>query len=268
MVAIDLNNRADTGDTAPRLYRVGWFRKVVLSFLVLLLLPFYVSLAPMLMARFAHGFPMGTGGLLLIGLAMTLIISLLVLQLIYAVRAKVELGQKAFRAVLPVRALSPRLTFDRRELAYEDVRAVEVRREVFGAPLAPVLMLGARVIPREGSPIILGFVNEKNIDPVFPVPEIAEEIARRSGIQLTEAGTVRRSVPHKMLGLVDPYAKAPKLEANDLDVLSRRHDRLMIALVVGLVALVLFGIGADYVTEHAQQASPTPAVTAPKSLKK
>jgi len=251
-------------EAAPKyeIFQVGWFRKVVLSFLLLLMLPFYISLGPMLIARISHEFPVGTWGLLLIAVAMTIVLTLILFQLVYAVRAKVELGEKAFRTVLPRRGLSPRLQFERRELAYEDVRAVEFRREVYGAPLAPVLLLGTRIIPREGPPIVLGYVNEKNIDPVFPHPDIAREIARRANISVTNVGNVRRLAPRRVLAFADPYARSDTIADEELGALERRHDRLVRYLVAALFALLIAGIAIDVMSERGQmsgQGTPAPA---------
>ena len=89
-------------------------------------------------------------------------------------------------------------TFD---VPYDEIEAVEVRREVYGGSLAPVIMKGARVCLKDGSHIKLGYINERNVDPAFPYVEIGERIAARANVPLIDVGDVRRSAFKKTFGV-------------------------------------------------------------------
>lgn len=137
------------------------------------------------------------------------------------------------------------LRYQTHEIPYKDIAAVEMRREVYGGFWAPMMLKGARIITKDGTRIRLGYVNEANVDPAFPYVEIAERIANRAGVEIIDAGNVRRSYPKKVLGLVSGPREHHSIDEIQMRELNRKHARLMGMLVVGLVILVGFGILGD-----------------------
>lgn len=230
-------------------YRASGGRRLAFSFIFLLLLPFYVSLAPMLLTRFANGLWIGTPGLMFLAVAFSIVMLLLLIEVLSSVRAEVELGNKAVRTTLPSgRGLMSMLRYETNEIAYADIEAVEMRREVYGGALAPTMMKGARIVGKGDRIIRLGYVNEANEDPAFPYVEIAERIANRAGVPLVDGGSVRRSARRKMMGLRS-QGPPDQHEVDDVELaeLNRKHARLMAALVTGLVVLVVLGIVGDVI---------------------
>ncbi len=232
-----------------RHYRASGGRRLAFSFIFLLLLPFYISLVPMLVQRVMHGLWTGVPGLVVLAVAFTIIMFLLLIEVLSSVRADVELGHKAVRMTLPSgRGIMSTLKYETNEIAYADIASVEMRREVYGGSLAPMMLKGARIIAKDGRMIRLGYVNEANEDPAFPYIEIAERIANRAGVPLVDGGNVRRSARRKMMGLrSDGPPEAHEVDDEEMRELNRKHARLMTALVTGLVALVLLGIVGDMI---------------------
>ena len=229
-------------------------RKTLLSIVFVILLPFYVSLPAMLVQRLSAGLWQDTIGLGLLALAFTAIMVLLFLQLLFALRARVDIGTKAVALNLPAgQGPTPKLRYQKRTIPFEDVLRVETRAELYGAPLAPVLLRGARVVTREGDKISLGFVNEHDVD-TFPVLQIAGTIARRAGIEVDDHGAVRRSVGERARGILgkvrqqdkktDP-ARNTALSEEEKDLVNAQHRRAMMGFIGFLLLLVAIGITLD-----------------------
>ena len=80
-------------------YAASGGRKFAFCFVFLLLLPFFVSLAPMLFWRVSQGHWHGTFGLVVLGAAFAFIMLLLLVELIHSLRSRVEIGATAVRMV-------------------------------------------------------------------------------------------------------------------------------------------------------------------------
>ncbi len=228
------------------IYRASGGRRVAFSFIFLLLLPFFVSLGPMLWSRISQGLWEGTIGLIVIAAGFAVVMFLVFVELLHSVRSRVELGNMAVRLTLPSgRGAQPMLRYQTHEIPYKDISAIEMRREVYGGIWAPMMLKGARILTKSGEKIRLGYVNEANVDPAFPYVEIAERIANRAGVEIIDAGNVRRSYPKKVLGIVSGPRERHSIDEIEMRELNRKHARLMAMLVFGLVILVGFGILGD-----------------------
>ncbi|MCB1522395.1 MAG: hypothetical protein KDJ37_17750 [Hyphomicrobiaceae bacterium] len=232
--------------TGPVLYRASGGRRFAFTAIFLLLLPFYVSLGPMLWARISQGHWTGTTGLVVLAAAFTFVMFLILVEMLNSIRSKVELGTKALRLTLPSgRGPQPMLRYASHEIAYDDISEIETRREVYGGALAPMMLKGARIVLKDGTKVRLGYVNEANVDPAFPFPEIAMRIANRAGVPIIDRGNVRRSAPKKMLGIVSAPRENRTIDEQQMAELNKKHTRLMIVLFAGLAVLVTLGIVGD-----------------------
>lgn len=254
--------------TAERtLYRASGARRLVFSFIFLLLLPFFVSLPAMLYMRVAHGLWLDTVGLLIIAAAFAILMLLIVMELLFSVRSRVELGEKAVKLTLPSgRGPTPMLRYARHEVPYDQIKSVETRREVYGGALTPMMLSGARIITKDDKSVRLGYVNEANVDPVFPYLDIAQQIADRAGVPVMHRGSVRRSMQRKMLGLAASEADRGGLDEETVAQLNRQHTKLMLALTGALALLIGAGILSDLTAEWSSGAR-TAAVSAPVAVK-
>jgi hypothetical protein len=237
-----------TGTSSGRIvYQASTVRKTILSFIFLILLPFFVSLPAMMIQRAMHQLWPNMVGFTIFAVAFALIMLLVLFELIHSIRARVAIGESAVRLTLPAaRGMAiPKLFYKTREVPYSEIQAVETRREVYGGLIAPVMLRGARIVTKGGDKIPLGYVNEANVDPVMPVPQIAAEIARRAGLEVIDQGTVRRQVHKKLRGIRATDDGANPVSEAEIAALNRRHNTAMLVLCGCLFLLVSGGLMLD-----------------------
>jgi hypothetical protein len=122
----------------PNVYAAGGGRKFAFSFVFLLLLPFFVSLLPMLFWRISQRHWQGTFGLAVLAVAFAFIMFLIVIELMHSLMARIELGDTAVKLTLPAgRGPTPMVRCKTREIPYSDIKAIETRREIYGGWVAP-----------------------------------------------------------------------------------------------------------------------------------
>jgi len=242
-------------------------RKIAFSFIFLLLLPFFASLAPMLALRLRSGLWHDLAGFIVFALAFTILMLLILSELVRSLRMRISLGRTALHLTVPASpGPTPLLRYTSYDIPYGEIAAVETRREIYGGWIAPVLMLGARVITKDGRSIKLGYGNEANIDPAFPYPDIARQIATRAGLTVTDRGNVRRAASSKLLGIKSSDPAGEPIGEAEIAALNRAHRRFMAGLMVGLLVLLGVSIAAEFTTHQPQPragAPTTPAAKAP-----
>jgi hypothetical protein len=255
-------------------YQVGGGAKTALSLGFLLLLPFFASLPMMLYQRISKGLWHDTAGLAVMGLGLTIIMALLLVNLLRALLSKVEIGETTVRLTLPTHlGAIPTVFYNTTTVAYDQIAAVELRREVYGNGLAPVLVRGARLKLKDGTTVLLGHMDEAEADATFPVPTIANQVARKAGLPVTETGSVYRRATKKAFGLKPSPAELVLIADGEIARLRRAHKRWMMGLAAGMVALLGLGIIHDVMTANvdtgerasdATQAAKQPTKPVPK----
>lgn len=251
--------------TPSEVFKASGARTTILSFVFLLLLPFYVSLPAMMWMRVKNGLWDDAAGLVLTAIAFTFLIGLVFIELVYSLRARVELGDTSVRFTLPAgRGPTPMVRYASAEVPYSEIERVETRREIYGNALVPVMLKGARIVTKDGRMHRLGYVTETDQDAALPCVVIAERIAARAGQKVVDRGSVRRTVRQKMLGIKaidDPNAPIDEQLVNDLNA---RHRHLMRVLVGSLLALVIVGITIDVLDEQGAWSSLAPSIGQPE----
>jgi len=257
--ALAAMGQASTATTAPSpertvpertVYESGAGRKLAFSFVFLLLLPFFVSLPPMLYWRLSQGHWLGTIGLMILAAGFAFIMLLVIIELMHSLRARIEFGDKSVKMTLPSgRGPTPVLRYATHDIPYDHIQAVETRREIYGGSIAPVLLKGARLILKDGSAVRLGYVSEANTDPCFPFPEIARQIAERAGLTVNDRGNVRRSIQKKFLGLKKEIVDEEEgpVEEAEIEALNKSHHRWVMRLIWLLGVLIVLGIAVDII---------------------
>jgi hypothetical protein len=237
-----------TADPAERsVYQVGGGAKTALSFGFLLLLPFFASLPMMLYQRIAKGLWYDTAGLAVMGLGLSIIMGLLLVNLVRALLSKVEIGDKTVRLTLPTHlGAVPTLFYNTQTVAYDQIAAVETRREVYGSGIAPVLVRGARLKLKDGSTVLLGHMDEAEADATFPVPTIANQVARKAGLAVVDTGSVYRRATKKALGMKPSPGELMQIAETEVLRLRASHKRWMLGMGAGMVALLAAGIVNDF----------------------
>lgn len=244
-------------------------RRITLAFAILLLLPFYVSIGPMLFNRARHGLALDTLSLAILGACFTVIMGLLLIQLIHAVRNRVVISTDKVTFTLPrVTGAIAATQMVTRSIPFSEIRAVETRDEIYGGALAPVRLTATRVITREGEPVVLGFSNPENTDQTFPFPKIGALIAERAGVTVASQGAVRRSATSRLLGHSGRTVGQDTVATEELLSIKTRHAIAMRAVIAGFVVLMLGGIAIDALTAsrtaYAPLTADAQAVPAPK----
>ncbi|MCK5551244.1 MAG: hypothetical protein KAI41_11990 [Hyphomicrobiaceae bacterium] len=231
-------------------YESGAGRKLAFSFIFLLLLPFFVSLPPMFFWRLSQGQWLDTIGLMILAAGFTFVMVLVIVELMHSLRARVELGEKSVKMTLPSgRGPTPVVRYATHDIPYDQIQAVETRREIYGGSVAPVLLKGARLILKDGSKVPLGYVSEANTDPCLPFPEIARQIAERAGLSVNDRGNVRRSVQKKFFGFKKEIVDEEEgpVEEAEIEALNKSHHRWVMRLIGLLAVLVVLGIALDII---------------------
>ena len=233
-------------------YEAGGGRKTFLSLAFLILLPFYVSVLPMLIQRLMRGLWFDTIGLMVFSAIFTALMALLGVQLYHSLRSRVELGATSVKVTLPQGSgATPMLRFVNREIPYDQIQGVETRCVLFGNRWAPVLLRATRLVTKDGHHVRLGNVSEDNVDQALPFPEIGAKIAQRAGVSVIDGGTVRRSIERRVLGFIGrktAIEASPPITPADMTELKGRHTRAMRYLIAVMAVLVIGGIAIDIFT--------------------
>ncbi len=260
----------ETPGRPPRaVYEAGHGKRVVLAAAFLLLLPFFLSLGPMLFQRYRHGLLTDVSGLMVFAAFFAGLMGLIGAQLVHSIRSRVVLSDASIQFTLPrMRRGVPTLSFMKREIPYDEIRSVETRCEVYGGRLVPVMLKSTRLTTRGGETIVLGAVNEGNPEKAFPFPEIGAAIAARAGISLADRGVVRRSAAKWVMGLVSTADDNVALSEAEIAALRVRHRRWMKALVGVVGLLVAGGIAIDVLTAPTTSFADAFANGAPVSVPK
>lgn len=245
-------------------YAVGNGKRTALALAFLVLLPFFASLPVMIYQRLEHGNTIDIWQLLFFGLCLCIVVGLLAVQLTYAVRARLTLGERAFAFTLPRGSgAAAMLHYARQTIPYSEIAEIELRREIFGGSIMPVVLQGAHVITKKGFDVLLGYVSESNADDAFPFNTIAHQIAERANVRLIEEPGIWRTLHSKTqakaAGLI--AGDAHLVEPAEIERLNRNHRRFGLAVINVVLAIVLVGIAMD-ITDVRRNAS-IAAVQAP-----
>lgn len=236
-------------DVTPErtVYAATGGRKTLFSFLFLILLPFFISLPAMIFMRATNGHGFDVVGLAIMATAFAILMFLIVIELVFSLRTRIELGKDSVKMTLPSgRGPTPMLRYVSHDVAYDQVQAVETRREIYGGALVPVMLKGARLILKDGKSVSLGYVSEANVDPAFPYPAIAHQIASRARLPLIDRGSVRRSLRRKFFGFKSGgVSEVDTVDESQIDKLNRSHATVVLGLVGALVLLIVVGIMDD-----------------------
>lgn len=228
-------------------FAASFARSFIFCMVFLILLPFFVSMPMMIGMRASSGLLGDNWGLVVLAAAFGALMFLLLIELIFSIRTRVDLGPEKVRMTLPAgRGPTPMLRYKSHEFAYDQVQSIESRREIYGGAIVPVLLKGARVTLKNGQAISLGYVSEANTDAAFPYPEIAAKIAERARLPMINRGNVRRSVPQKFLGLKAAGTADDIIDEKEIEGLNRRHNVFMMVLIGVFLILMAIGIVEDF----------------------
>ncbi len=259
----------DDAETAPvpaqtHYAPCGW-RKTIFAILFLLLLPFTVSIPIVLAQRLMTGVWIDTWGFIVLGLGLFLITLLVLFELLYSLRAEVQIGEKAVRFTVPSGAagLFPHFAYRTETVPYAEIARLEKVCEVRGGSLAPVLLNCTRIVRHDGTTVELGSCHEQNPDHTFPYQTISAEIARRAGVEIDNCGHIRQPRAFGLLQPGRPLGAPEPLHTDAIAKINRRHGQLVLLAAVTIAILLGLGIASDVWTHRAafvDRPSATPVV--------
>jgi len=234
--------------TAERTYyESGGGRKTFYALTFIILLPFFVSLPVMLAQRMIAGVWLDTWGLIVIAAGFLIVMVLVLFELVFSLRAKVDIGTRAVAFTLPSRGagLTPTVFYRSRTIPYEDVVAIQTYCDCYGGTIAPVVLRATRLVLKSGERLMLGYVNEADDDPRFPFKTIAKQLAERANVSITDLGHVRFAMHQRMFRketASEPAAMPPAA----VEGINRGHNWFLTGMIIVMGALLLLGIGNDF----------------------
>jgi len=233
------------GAAEKTFYEVGGGRKTFFALAFIVLLPFFASVPVMLYQRIEKGVWLDTWGLIVIAAAFLAIMLLILFELIFSLRAEVDIGKSAVSLTLPRHGtLLPTVFYEKRTIPYEDIEAVQTYCDCYGGQVAPMILRGTRIILKTKEAVPLGFVNERDDDPHFPFPRIGEQIAARAGLRVKNLGHIQHALHRRMFGLAQE--RRDDMPSEEVRAINRRHRSFLLILSVCLLLLLGAGISQDF----------------------
>lgn len=243
----DVAPEGGPGEAEKTLYEAGGGRKTFFALAFIVLLPFFVSLPIMLYQRIEKGVWLDTWGLIVIAIAFLAIMLLILFELIFSLRAEVDIGKHAVALTLPKGAsLFPTFFYETRTIPYDEISSVQTYCDCYGGRIAPMVLRGTRLILKSKEVVPLGFVNDRDEDPRFPFPRIAEQIAARAGLRVKNLGHVQYALHRRMFGLAQ--VSPDDLPPDEVQAINRRHRSFMLVLSFVFFLLLAAGISHDFVS--------------------
>lgn len=230
-------------------FGAGSARQIGVSLLLLFIAPFTFGAWHMLARRAIDGLWFEVPGLALVAPGLLAASLLLVIELQYTLRARVTFGKTGFSFTLPRNGgPNPLLLYTRADMPYHAIKSVELRREVYGGKLVPVLLHGLVVRTKDNREFVLGHTLEGFEDPGLPFPAIGEKLAARCALPFLEQRTIwRRSRKERAAGYISEFdTNTYILDPADIERLNTAHRRLVLGIASALAALVMLGLIADF----------------------
>jgi len=229
-------------------YGVSALRQTFFALCLLALTPFAIGLTVMIGRRAGDGlwYDLPALGVLAVGLGA--VMTMLMLELLFCVRSRLVLGKMAVRFTLPKNgAAVPLWSYASHDIPYHTIRGVELRREVFGGKIAPVLLRGLVIKTKDNKEIVAGHTQEGFDDPAFPYAIIGEQIAARAAVPFVDQRTIwLRSRADRALEYISQYdTETYILDPAEAERLNTAHRRIMLGLCSALAAIVLLGLLAE-----------------------
>lgn len=229
-------------------YAAGGLRQTILALGLLLVLPFAAGALYMAARRAMDGVHVDLVGVLIVAAGLLAAVVMLGLELLHATWARLKFGKSALSFTLPANGgPTPKLRYVSAHIPYHAIKSVELRREVYGGKLAPVLLRGLVLRTKDNREFVLGHTLDGFEDPAFPFDEIGERIARRCALPLMDQRTVwRRTRKERAAGYISDYdTQNYILDPSEIARLNVAHGRLVFGIASALAALVILGILAD-----------------------
>lgn len=239
---------------ASDVFKASGGRKLALTAIMALLLPFFLSMPAMILWRASRGLTVDAVALGIGALVFGLSMLFLLVHVINSHRQRIEVGPETVTLKVPkFRGPTPGFRYHDRTLPLTAIERVETRGEVYRELGVPTLMRTATVVTKDGERLPLGYAHETNEDPAFPVSRMAELIAERAKVPLVRKDDVQVGSSYRaLLGGLPGWDKAGiateaslQMSAAQYQQLKSRNHWLMFYLALTVIGLAVIGFIAD-----------------------
>lgn len=233
--------------SGTQVYQAGAGRKAILTLMFIMLLPFFISMPVMVFMRARAGLYTDAISLAIVAVIYGACLAFLLAHLIYSHRTKLSLGEKSVKVSVPHwRGPTPSLIkYVDKDVPYADIQSVESRGEIYKEIAVPMLMRSSSLVTKDGERLMLGYVIEDSVDAAFPFHKIAEDIAGRAGVKVTDLGAVKAGGQYRALFKGAPPWEAEAVSDDTFLELKMRNHRVMGWIVIALLGLITLALVVD-----------------------
>lgn len=140
------------------------------------------------------------------------------------------------------RGPTPLFPYTQLEIPYKDVAAVETRSEIYRYFALPVVVHASSFVRRDGKRFTLGYMRETSEDHAVPYREIAAELARRAGVEVSHRGIVDGGKRVKAIAAGEPCWETATLDEAAVADLRKRETMVLRVAATAFMVFVLGGL--------------------------
>ncbi len=158
-----------------------------------------------------------------------------------ATMTKIELGRDGAEMLLPNwRGPTPYVPYTRMKLPYKDIAAIETRGEIYKYYVLPIASRCLTLVRKDGRRFHIGYTRENASENAFPYDELAAELAKRTGLPITDAGRVKGGTRLRALLHDAPPHDAPVIAEAEAAVLMAEEGKAW-KIAIAAIAVVIAG---------------------------
>lgn len=225
-------------------YQASWGRKGALSFVLLLVLPFLISMPIMVVMRATRGFWFDAITLAIAGGVFLFACIFILFHAHAAWRTRFAVTDKALFMTVPKwRGPTPGFRHIDYKVPYENIARVECRNELFEEIGVPVMMKAVSIVSNDNQRFVLGYQVDEEADPAVPIMKIADEVAKRAGLETRDCGCHRLGSQYKTLisRKQQDWDREPDVTEDSYRRLKARNRAVMTVLATALIAMAAYG---------------------------
>lgn len=172
--------------------------------------------------------------------------------LMSAYSTKVKLGPEAMVMTLPNwRGPTPYVPYTRSILHYGDIASIETRGEIYKYYVLPIAARCLTVMRKDGRRVQIGYTRENAGENAFPYAELADELSKRTGLPITDRGTVAGGTRLRALLHNEPSYDAPSISESEAAKLRNAEAKAWKGAMAAIAFIIAGGLlfeGARIVT--------------------
>ncbi len=236
---------AETDNTAL-IYEASSGRKIILGTVFAALTPFFISLPFMIYLRASKGFYYEALVLTVFAILFAVWMVFLGAHILSSMRTRIQLNEQDAQFIVPNwRGPLPLFPYQKVNLTYENIEAVEQRGEIYREAIIPVLMRASCIVTRDGDRHVLGYTKEHATDPAFPFAEISHEIAMRAGKPMRDKGTIIAGGQYLAAIRGAPPWDKPPLSPQAVQTTRKAAQKFWWIMLAISAAVLIVGVGIE-----------------------